>query len=670
MPHLTLAVPAMAVLGACSGASPSSGDTAVCTESTWYADVDADGYGAGPAVTSCSAPAGHVAVPGDCDDGDAMVHPGADELCNDVDDDCDGDVDGPSALDPSTCYLDEDGDGYGRPDVFYETCNCADLYSLDAGDCDDGEATVHPGATEVWYDGIDQDCDDWSDADADRDGHDATSAGGDDCNDQDAAIHPDQDEVCGNGVDDDCDGLPADCGLSGWVSSDHATLDVYGGGEWSGLTVGGPTDDLDGDGSPEVLLAHWGNPHYEGDDGSSKADILEFHLVSAAGGGAQELSAVSIASFIAPTRAGHWETNWPGGVTDTDLDGDGHADYLLGAGNLNWDDLGSPGRIYLEYGPATGVATLSVASAVTAPTAELAIGRAPFALTSSDGAGHFVLAAPVGVNLPGTTRQVVLFLDETHFGGSRSAADAPALWFDADEELVFTRFDDVGDVDGDGVADMLLTRQSSASVYQRTPMLFLGPLDADITTGDADLLFMDEHRPRTMDSGAVICPAGDGGRYVVVTRIDYDEGGSLLSMRYDFHAWTGAGIQSMDDAISSWLDAGDSPGVSACGGDVNDDGIAEMLIEQESTSALAIDGSVPDGVMVDVPDAGVWLLEDDYTAVFFHPDSVTASFGDAATLGSDFDGDGFDDVIYSLRTGGDDRGWLQVLRFDGGPTGL
>ena len=75
-----------------------------------------------------------------------------------------------------------------------------------AQDCDDGDATIHPEAEEVWYDGIDQDCAGDSDYDQDGDGHDAEAHGGDDCDDERVDTHTGADEIWYDGVDNACDG--------------------------------------------------------------------------------------------------------------------------------------------------------------------------------------------------------------------------------------------------------------------------------------------------------------------------------------------------------------------------------------------------------------------------------------------------------------------------------
>lgn len=103
-------------------------------------------------------------------------------------------------------YLDVDGDTYGDATVISEECEIPDGYVLQAGDCNDGDAAIKPGAEDICGDGIDQDC---SGEDlgcgVDEDGDGFTPLEGD-CNDENAAIHPDAQEICDE-LDNDCDDL-------------------------------------------------------------------------------------------------------------------------------------------------------------------------------------------------------------------------------------------------------------------------------------------------------------------------------------------------------------------------------------------------------------------------------------------------------------------------------
>ncbi len=164
------------------------GDTDEDVESIFYADDDGDGYGEpGNVEQACDAPSGYVANNDDCDDDDAATSPAAYEICDEEDNDCDGDTDEDSAIDASTWYADDDGDDYGDSSDSQEGCEQPSGYVSDDTDCDDTDADINPGETEVWYDGTDSDCDGGSDYDQDGDGYDSDDYSGDDCDDTDAS---------------------------------------------------------------------------------------------------------------------------------------------------------------------------------------------------------------------------------------------------------------------------------------------------------------------------------------------------------------------------------------------------------------------------------------------------------------------------------------------------
>jgi len=218
---------------AANGNNSSSGDASDegafdfvfgCEPQSYWRDFDGDGYGRTnlPRIHCAGTPpAGYAAEPDDCDDNRAESHPGATEYCNQIDDDCDTEIDEDAI--PVDLYPDGDGDGwYGQ--LEYESgdtmVGCVGLpgYAGAAGDCRPEDPTINPGAEEV-CNGFDDDCD------ADVDERVRPQCGEGWCrreslNCDPAACTPGEprDEEC-NLFDDDCDAVvdedaPCPAGLS------------------------------------------------------------------------------------------------------------------------------------------------------------------------------------------------------------------------------------------------------------------------------------------------------------------------------------------------------------------------------------------------------------------------------------------------------------------------
>ena len=237
-------------------------------------DEDGDGYGDAKKTAEICPGDGYVALGGDCDDTRASVNPGATEVCDGLDNDCDSVIDD-AAVDAFEVFTDGDGDGYGTGSAVY-ACARGPLQATQAGDCDDEIAEIHPLAIEL-CDEVDQNCDPLHDPkdglptsawylDADEDTfagfgeslQDCEQPGehwllvASDCDDGESTIHPGVDEHC-DSVDHNCDGRPDDGAVEAAVL--YPDLDDDGYGDQStpveqcpapGLVAqGGDCDDLD-----------------------------------------------------------------------------------------------------------------------------------------------------------------------------------------------------------------------------------------------------------------------------------------------------------------------------------------------------------------------------------------------------------------------------------------
>ncbi len=212
----------------------------------WFPDEDDDGYGDADRMDfACEPPSDSVSNGEDCDDTNAAVQPDAQEVCDDIDNDCDGLIDdNDDSNDPTSArefYADEDGDGFGAGEVAFVECRSSGPFAPNNDDCNDTDPLISPLATEVCDDAdFDEDCNGLADnndpafdpatgstwyPDADGDSYgdpthpelacdppDSTYVtNATDCDDTNAGVHPAATEVCDDAdTDEDCDGLSDD----------------------------------------------------------------------------------------------------------------------------------------------------------------------------------------------------------------------------------------------------------------------------------------------------------------------------------------------------------------------------------------------------------------------------------------------------------------------------
>ncbi len=619
----------------------------------------------------------------DCNDEDAAINPDAAELCNEVDDNCNGEIDeGAGAV----WYVDADGDGYGVEDEVAYACGQPAGFALNGDDCDDADDRISPAADEL-CDGFDNDCDALVDdddddtlydpmdlwyGDGDGDGYGSPDKvvlaceapadyveNNDDCDDDVDTINPDADEVC-DGIDNNCaDGADESTAID-------ATSWYYDG-------------DGDGFGVSESLTNSCTQPADYTDvpnDCNDKLDTVNPDAEELCNDGVDNDCDDIIISCHLPLSDA--EVTWLGasslddaGVsmgTAGDINGDGYDDYLIGARHSDRVDSDA-GAAYLAFGPVSAGDVLELG--VTGTVFEGIdggdkLGRAVAGGQDldDDGVPDVIVSAPSDEEGASAAGAVYLFSGAGLGTNDKiSAADADATWLGESSYDYMGIEVALGDVTDDGVADLLFGATGDDDGASDAGAIYM--FDAPLGTGTLDL-------GPNKDWTAKISGEGDsdGIGQVFDASGDFNGDGSLdLAVGVTKDATVGVvggaaylvfgpldGDISLADADVKLLAATENDQVGsamAFVGDQDDDGADELAVGANledtvgadagafylvagSTTATALDGSDISTV----------------AAATVYGEGSGDQLGEELASGGDFDGDGRFDLLAGAPSGG------------------
>jgi hypothetical protein len=588
----------------------SCGTTEQCLLALWFPDGDGDGYGDGVPFTDCDGitPSGYVKNNEDCNDGDPDQNPDGIEICDGVDNDCNGALDdgAPGAV---TWYEDGDGDGYGDVDSATTACFQPSGYVSDRTDCNDFNPAVNPGETEICGNAFDEDCDTVALAcraegtvDASTDAF-ARLAGAVDDGLGYAIAHGDFD---GDGEEDLVLGgpvipwrtTPVNPGhtylfygpLSGGTGTASSTADAQFNGEadfdHAGTALG--VGDLDLDGADDLTI---GAPYAEAATAGGKAYVNY--------GGARFSGVLGLGSSDL-VMTGENPYSWFGTSISSGRNAAGSAGYpelLIGAsGDLNSGTSGLDGTAMMIKGQATQrTGVQSVGSVLSVR----------FFGTSTDGAfgtsatlvGNVAggLAGDVAVSGPGMYWWPVagdaypgaVYIWKGAILGSKLDTSAPITISGDDNDDWVGVFVDGQDLDGDGVNELLVSASGDSAILTEAGKLaiFRGLIpDGGYSISDADITIRGDAAYQYVGESASV---GD---------FDGDGNPDLALGVWDFGAYVWYGpvgdidvsLGSADVIITSSAATEGNVGWPATFvGDVTGDGVDDLAVGDVGDSASA-----------------------------------------------------------------------------------
>jgi len=432
---------------------------------TAYQDGDGDGYGTEQVTRAwlCEEGPGWSLQAGDCDDADAELNPAADEVCDGVDQDCDGLVDD-HPEDGGTWYPDRDGDGHGSTATIALTCEAPTGFVDNYDDCNDASALAYPGGSEVCGDGVDNDCD-GSDGACGADGEVELS-------------ETDWTEICAGyaGADVDGDADPSGDGLPDLAVTDENYEQVY--------VVSGPPDISDlseaaaviAIGSTDVHVTDTGlNATFPGDlDLDGTADLVVGFPQDDPVPRAMAFYGPLAGTLTAPDadwRAEGARLSGQGTAVAGagDLDGDGAEDLLVTA-----PDATDGGQVLAFLSPPGDAAAATVTGTL--------LGAAVVSLGDTDGDGLADVAAGGSrADRPGS-----VYLFRGLLAGDASTADADAeLRGEAAGDGFGQALARAGDLDDDGLDDLLVGMPGGSTREASGAFAFLGSTSGVVESTDA-----------------------------------------------------------------------------------------------------------------------------------------------------------------------------------------